>query len=165
MKSNHCILLTLITGAALVLGGCGKSEAPATAAAATDVRVVEITANDTMKFNVVEIHAQSGEKLRISMTNLGRMPKQAMAHNWVLLTPMSDADVTAFSMAVASRAPDYLPEDRSKILAHLKLLGPNENDTIEITAPSAPGEYPYICSFPGHATFMRGKLIVGPAKS
>lgn len=93
------------------------------------------------------------------------MPKQTMAHNWVLLMPMSDADVTAFSTAAASHAPEYMPEDRYKVIAHTKFLGPNETDTIEISAPATPGVYPYLCSFPGHAALMRGKLIVSPAKS
>ncbi len=169
MNLTHRLLLPLFAGAAVLLGACGKSNAPVaatTASVATDgVRTIELTANDAMKFNVTEIRAQPGEKLRVSLTNLGHMPRQAMAHNWVLLRSMDDAAVLSFASAAASKMPDYLPDDRTAVLAHTKFLGGGETDTIEFSAPAQPGEYPYLCSFPGHAALMRGKLIVGPAKT
>lgn len=157
-------LLVLAAGSSLLFTGCGKSEAPATSAAAAPVdgvRTVAITANDAMKYDVTEIRAQPGEKLRVKLTNTGRMPKQAMGHNWVLLTPMDDAAVMAFAGAAATKMPEYLPEDKSAVLAHTKILGGGESDTIEFIAPTASGVYPFVCTFPGHAALMKGKLIVG----
>lgn len=155
-------LLALAAGSSLLFTGCGKSEAPVSVAAAPDgVRTVAITANDAMKYDVTEIRAQPGEKIRIKLTNTGRMPKQAMGHNWVLLAPMDDAAVLAFAGAAATKMPDYLPDDKSAVLAHTKILGGGESDTIELIAPGAPGAYPFVCTFPGHAALMRGKLIVG----
>ncbi len=164
------LILPLVAGTALLLAGCGKSEAPATApvaatpaAAPVDgVKAVVITADDTMKFNVTEIRAHVGEKIRVTLKNIGRMPKQAMGHNWVLLVPMPDGGVLALAQAAAARAPEYVPADAGRIIAHTKLLGPNESDTVEFSAPDAPGEYPFICTFPGHAALMKGKLIVAP---
>lgn len=161
----HGSLLFLATAAALTLAGCGKSDNAAPAAttaapAAAGGRTVEITANDAMKYSVAEIRVRPGEKFRVVLTNIGRMPKQAMAHNWVLLRPMDDAAAMAFAAAAAGKMPDYLPDDRAAVLAHTKLLGGGESDTIEVTAPAAPGEYPFLCTFPGHAALMKGKLIV-----
>ena len=159
-------LLAVFAGALLVLAGCGRSEPPAATTAASPEapadgkRVIVLTADDTMKFNLAEIHAKPGEALRITLKNTGRMPKQAMAHNWVLLQPMADSDFTAFAMAASGKAPDYLPADRAQVLAATKLLGAGESDTIEITAPATPGEYPFLCTFPGHFALMKGKLIV-----
>jgi azurin len=168
MKLLQLLTLSSVVGGALLLAGCGKSEAPAAGAApaaapaADGVHTVAITADDAMKFSVTEIRAQPGEKLRVSLKNVGRMPKQAMAHNWVLLVAMPDSEVLALAQGAAARMPEYLPADASKILAHTRLLGPNESDTIEFAAPAAPGEYPFVCTFPGHAALMRGKLIVAP---
>jgi azurin len=168
MKAIPSLFLPLVAGAALLLTGCGKSEAPATGAgpaatpAADGVKAVSITADDTMKFNVTEIRAQAGEKLRVTFKNVGRMPKQAMGHNWVLLVPMSDHELMALAQAAAARAPEYVPADATKVLAHTKLLGPNESATVDFSAPAAPGEYPFVCTFPGHAALMKGKLIVTP---
>jgi azurin len=155
------LLLALAAGASLLFTGCGKSAAPAAVAVAPDgVRTVAITANDAMKYDVTEIRARPGEKLHVKLTNTGRMPKQAMGHNWVLLTPRDDAAVLALAGAAATKMPDYLPDDRSAVLAHTKILGGGETDTIELTVPAAPGDYPFVCTFPGHAALMKGRLIV-----
>ena len=45
---------------------------------------------------------------------------------------------------------DYVPPGSKEVLAHTKLLGPGESDTVTFTAPYVPGEYLYLCSFPGH---------------
>ena len=47
------------------------------------------------------------------------------------------------------------------VLAKSKLIDAGETITIEFTAPSKPGDYPYVCTFPGHAS-MRGVLKVTP---
>lgn len=169
MKITELLTLLVLAGAVLLLSACGQSDAPAAAApaaaqapAADGIKAVSLTADDTMKFNVTEIRAQAGEKVRVTFKNVGRMPKQAMGHNWVLLVPMADHEVLALAQAAAARAPQYLPADAAKILAHTKLLGPNESDTVEFTAPATPGEYPFVCTFPGHAALMKGRLIVAP---
>jgi azurin len=122
---------------------------------------VQISGDDTMKFSVTLIEAKAGEPLRVILTNSGKMPKQAMAHNWVLLKPCSEADFNAFGMAAAMAAPTHIPAAKAAdILAQTKLLGPGESETIEFKAPSQPGEYPFLCTFPGHYALMKGKLVV-----
>lgn len=164
MKNLPRLLLPLILGAAALLSGCGKSEAPASpsaaAPAAGGVRTIEITASDAMKYSLTEIRVRAGEKFQLKLTNIGQMPKTAMGHNWVLLKPMDDAAVMAFAMSGAAKMPVYLPDDLSAVLAHTKILGGGESDTIEVTAPAQPGDYPFICTFPGHAALMKGKLVV-----
>ena len=167
MKITDLLTLLVVAGAALLLSACGKSEAPAAsvpaaAPAADGVKAVSLTADDSMKFSLTEIRAQAGEKLSVTFKNVGRMPKQAMGHNWILLVPMADSEVLALAQAAAARAPEYVPADTAKILVHTRLLGPNESATVEFTAPATPGEYPFVCTFPGHAALMRGKLIVTP---
>jgi azurin len=113
-----------------------------------------------MKFSAVEIRAKAGERLSVTLINQGTTPKFSMGHNWVLLG--ASADVDAFLLAAAEAATtEYVPADkRADILASTKLLGPGEQDTATFTTP-APGRYPFICSFPGHAQVgMRGVLIV-----
>ena len=133
---------------------------PTGLAAADKPRVIEITGNDAMKYSISEIVAKPGEALEVQLTNIGELPKAAMSHNWVLLKPMSDADIATFAMAAMPKAPEYLPDDKSAILAHTKTLGSKETDTVDFNAPTEPGEYPFICTFPGHYALMKGKLIV-----
>jgi azurin len=68
-------------------------------------------------------------------------------------------DVTKFAMAAGqSRDTDFIVEDGS-IIAHTKIVGGGESDTIEFDAPAI-GVYDFICSFPGHFSMMKGKFIV-----
>lgn len=168
------LLSSAFLASILVLAGCGGSEtksAPATtepaaapAPAPADpagVKVIHLTGDDTMRFNITTIEAAPGEALRVEMKNVGKLPKQTMAHNFILLQLMSEADVNALGIAASMAAPNYMPKDLSKVIAHTtKVLGPGESETVDFKAPTAPGEYPYICSFPGHFATMRGKLIV-----
>ena len=123
-------------------------------------RVIKITGDDTMKFSVTQIEAKPGESLEVEFSNMGQVPKQAMGHNWVLLKQMNDKEIAAFAASAMPKAPDYIPDDTSAIIAHTKTLGPKETDKVVFNAPTTPGEYPFICTFPGHYTLMHGKLVV-----
>lgn len=172
MKSR--LPLVLFTSALLVLAGCGKKdtaapvapkETPGSAAsgapAATGPLTVEITANDAMKFSVGRIEAAPGQEVKIVLVNIGSMPKAAMGHNWVLLKKGVDANAFV-AAAVTAGANDYFPADKAdQVIAHTKLLGPKQTDEITFKAPTEPGEYEYICSFPAHyVSGMKGVLVV-----
>lgn len=50
---------------------------------------------------------------------------------------------------------------KDKVLAFVALLGPNETGEVTFTAPTKPGEYPFLCSFPAHCLIgMKGVLVV-----
>jgi azurin len=149
-------LKTLLALSFVTLGG---AFAPLVSAADAPREIV-VTANDAMQFNVKEITATAGEKITVKFSHVGKFPKTSMGHNWVLVKPMSAAALNSFAMACMKAAPEYLPADRSVVIAHTKILGGGESDAITFTAPTTPGEYPYLCSFPGHFSMMKGKLIV-----
>jgi hypothetical protein len=46
------------------------------------------------------------------------------------------------------------------VLAATKLVEANQRETLKLTAPSNPGDYEYVCTFPGHFQSMWGRLIV-----
>jgi azurin len=122
-------------------------------------RVIEITANDQMKFSLTTIEAKAGEQLKVVLTNVGTLPKEAMGHNWVLLKAGTDGN--AFSAAaITAKDKDYIPDSmKDSVIAHTALLGPRKSDEVSFTVPPA-GEYPFICSFPAHfAVGMKGTLI------
>ncbi len=151
MKLKTLLVLSLVS----LVGG-----AVSPVAAADAPREVVITANDAMQFSLKEITAAPGEKITVKFSNIGKLPKTAMGHNWVLVKPMSAAELNSFGMACMKAAPEYIPADRSAVIAHTKILGGGESDTITFTAPATAGEYPYLCSFPGHFAMMKGKLTV-----
>lgn len=114
---------------------------------------VTLTANDQLKFSSNEIHVKANQKITLTLKNIGTTPKESMGHNFVLLKDGTDLQQFAKE---AINAPDHIPSDPN-IIAHTKLLGPGESDTIEFTVPA--GTYTYICSFPGHYMTMTGVLI------
>ena len=147
MKTLIPILALLTT-----LIGCGGS--------AEDVSgPIHITANDAMQFNKRAFQTRVGQPVSITLENIGKMPKETMGHNLIILKPGSDLD--KFGLAAAQAADTgYVPEShRDWIVAHTALLGPGDVETIEFN-PSEPGDYPYLCSFPGHFGTMKGTIIV-----
>ena len=166
------LALSLAAGG-LLLAACGKKDessaaAPASAAAATAaapaapaVATIELTANDSMKFSATHFEVAAGQEVKVVFTNMGTMPKVAMGHNFVLLK--KGTDLKAFAdAAVAAAATDYVPASKAdQVVAHTKLLGPKQTDEITFKAPTEPGEYPFICSFPAHfLSGMKGVIVV-----
>jgi azurin len=141
--------------------GQAKKAPAAGQSSASGGRTIEITGSDTMKYSVTEITAKPGEKLHVVLKALGSMPKIAMAHNFVLLKAgVKPQDVA--NAAFNARATDFIPEDmKDKIIAHTSLVGGGETSDVSFTAPTKPGKYEYLCTFPGHfSQGMRGTLTV-----
>ena len=154
LPQMHRTIPTIICLALLVLVGA------APALRADDEKKVLIHATDQMKYDVVTIDATAGQKVTVTLTNIGTVPKVAMAHNFVLLK--AGTDVSAFAMAAMTHQDaGYMPPEMAdKVIAASKMLGPGESDTVSFIAPAA-GVYDYICTFPGHALAgMRGTLTV-----
>ncbi len=130
----------------------------ATAQSTADTAKVTIEGNDKMQFNLDEIKVKAGQTVVLTLKHVGKLPKAAMGHNWVLLT--QGTSIQEFGLA-ASKAKDneYIPEGTENVIVHTELLGGGEQTTIEFEAPEA-GTYDFICSFPGHYAMMKGKFIV-----
>ncbi len=156
-------LLFSLCAASLIFSGCGpKNESAAPAAAAnTAAGPVEFTANDSMKFNLTRFEVKAGAEVTVSLTNMGNMPKAAMGHNWVLLKKGADAKAFA-NAAVMAAATDYVPAALAdQVIIHTKMLGPKQTDEVRFTAPTEPGEYVFLCTFPAHfLSGMHGVMVV-----
>ena len=129
-------------------------------------RTIEMVGTDNMKFDVTTIEATPGEEITIKLTTKSQIPKMAMAHNVVVID--KDADVDAVAQAsMRARDNDYIaPEYKDEIIAATGLAGGGETVEVTFTVPEEPGDYEYICSFPGHfQAGMKGVLTVKEATS
>lgn len=126
-----------------------------------DIEGVETGEQRGTRYEVESITASPGEEIRIKLTTVSNLPPTAMSHNFVLLTADANTDEFARRSLQASEN-DYIePELTDWVIAHTEMLGNGESDTITFTVPEEPGEYDFICSFPGHyAGGMVGTLIV-----
>jgi azurin len=126
-----------------------------------DIRTIEVKGLDNMQFSETLIEADPGEQLRIVFKTISNMPPKAMSHNLALLE--QNVDIEAFVLA-SMAAPDneYIaPDMEDNVIVYTEMIGGGETSTIEFTVPEVPGEYEYVCTFPGHYFGgMRGTLLV-----
>ena len=149
-------ILLILTAMVFMFPVCRAEEKADTPKA--DVEVT-ITGNDQMKYDKAEIEVKAGQTVALTFKNIGALPKAAMGHNVVILKPGSDIPKFAIG-GVANAAGDYLPLDpalAAQVVAKTKILGPKEEETIVFKVPAA-GDYPFLCTFPGHFGGMKGVL-------
>ncbi|MES2826987.1 MAG: azurin [Bacteroidota bacterium] len=153
MKTSIKFLTFLLAVTAVVLLTDAKSFAQ------VKPTIINLEANDQMKYNLSVLKAVAGKPIKLTLKHTGKFPVTAMGHNVVFLKPGTDVDNFA-SAALSSKDTQYIPASaKASIIAHTKLIGGGESDTITFTVAKK-GTYTFICSFPGHYTMMKGKLIV-----
>ena len=118
------------------------------------IRVVQ----NVMKFDKTLISVKAGQKVIINFEN-----PDFMQHNFLILMPGTLQKVGEAADALA-RDPkgvqtDYVPQMK-EVLHSSKLLNPDESFTLQFTAPGKPGDYPFVCTFPGHWRIMNGIMRV-----
>ena len=129
---------------------------------AAQAKTIEIEGMNTLRFSKASITVKAGEKVTIKLVNNTKLPGVAMSHNWVLLATGADAQKVDAAATAAGSSADYIPAGVDKqILAHTGMVAGGESKSVTFTAPQKPGDYEYICTFPGHfAAGMKGTLIV-----
>ncbi|MBI4663376.1 MAG: c-type cytochrome [Verrucomicrobia bacterium] len=136
-----------------------KSQVLTKLLAGLGVRVFVIrTLHEQMLYDKQRIVTEAGKPLEIVFENDDVMP-----HNLVVVTPGSVEEIGLSTETMAAE-PDaqgrlYVPVS-SKVLHATKLLQPGEKAKLSFTAPEEPGDYPYVCTFPGHWRRMVGLLVV-----
>lgn len=128
---------------------------------AGEPRTIALTGTEQMKFDRHGIDAKPGESLHVVLKSVGKMPKAAVAHNFVVVKEGTDLD-RFNAAAFNSRETEYIPPEMAgEVIAHTGLAGAGETVDVTFPAPDKPGRYIYFCSFPGHfARGMRGVLTV-----
>ena len=123
------------------------------------VRVVVIrTLREQMQYDTRYFAVQAGKPVQIVLEN-----EDAMPHNFVITAPgaMQEIAVAAGQMQPPADpgAKAYVP-DSPKVLESLTLVQPDESASLNFTAPTTPGAYDYVCTFPGHWVRMYGVMLV-----
>lgn len=143
---------------ALVLAACGDPPGPspeqqAVFAMEVDAELVIPAVRNTMRYEIGRIEAPAGATVRVVMDNRDTT-SPAMVHNVVVLSPGADLRAAAQS---AVGQPENVPEGPS-VIAATPLAGPGQQTAVVFTMPP-PGEYPFICTYPGHWQTMQGTLV------
>jgi len=137
-----------------------------TAEAAAPVEVTLRALPDQMRYDVTEFRVFAGDRVRLVLRNDDFMP-----HNVVVCRPRDhvspgapedngmEVALAAWALGEQATAKHWVPE-HARVFAASKILDGQMTDVVEFTAPDQPGRYPYVCTFPGHATSMWGTMQV-----
>ena len=111
-----------------------------------------------MKFDTKAITARANSVIELEFTN-----PDFMQHNLLILQKGSLEKVGAAADKLAQDPKgiemNYIPK-MPEVLFSTKLINPNETVKVRFRVPTEPGDYPFICSFPGHWRIMNGVLTV-----
>lgn len=164
--------LIVLSIATLSITACTKKEQPAPAAAPqaettaapaavdpnakADVEVTIGTEGDAMAFDKKEFEVKAGQTVKIIFKN--NASPGGLQHNLLVVKPGTEQAVANASIQ-AGNDKGWVPAGDANVLVATKLINAGETDSITFVAPAA-GDYPYICTFPGHAIVMKGVMKV-----
>jgi azurin len=123
------------------------------------VQVVRIeTIPEQMAFDRKWFAVEAGKPVQIVLVN-----PDAMAHNLLIGRPgsLKEIGTAASTMTLPSdpKVKPYVP-DTPLVLQATRLLNWGETERLGFKAPAEPGEYPFVCTFPGHWVRMYGIMLV-----
>ena len=121
-------------------------------------REIVIDTLSGLKYSIALIEATPNEALVVKLNNIDAMP-----HNLVVVEPgatqkVGDASFKMLSDPKAAKK-NYAP-DLPEVLYVLPVIEPGQSHALHFRAPDKPGDYPFICTFPGHWMAMQGILRV-----
>lgn len=121
-----------------------------------DDAIVIRTLVDQMRFDNTDFTVRAGEPVKIWFENPDYSP-----HNLIVGMPGSAPQIAAAAEGLGPLgfAVGFLP-DSDQIVAATDLLYYREYQLLELTAPSEPGDYDFLCTFPNHWMTMRGVMRV-----
>ena len=127
-----------------------------------DKCALRIEGNDMMKFNLTEMEApRSCGEVTVTLVHTGKLPRNSMGHNWVLV---KTEDINAVGAAAMGAGLDneYVPPGDARILAATKVIGGGEETsvTVDLSKLDSNTAYSFVCTFPGHFALMKGAFKV-----
>jgi azurin len=134
-----------------------------TAFGADKVCKLEITGTDAMQYDKKELSvAADCTQVELTLHHSGKLPAQAMGHNWVL-SKTADVSGIASDGVGAGFANDHIKPGDARVIAHTKIVGGGQSTSVTFpTSKLKAGEsYTYFCSFPGHSSIMKGAFKFG----
>jgi azurin len=119
-------------------------------------QVVILGTKPGLKYDVSEVQVKAGSRIKWIFNN-----NDDMLHNCVIVGAGTANYIGEAAIKLGLKGADmqYVPNSKN-VLFHTNILQPESSETIYFTAPSEVGEYPFLCTFPGHHTLMVGKLKV-----
>jgi azurin len=116
-----------------------------------------------MQYNVGSITVPAScKKFTITLKHTGTMPVAAMGHD-VVISKEADMQGVVADGAGAGIAANYVKAGDPRVIAHTSVVGGGQatSVTFDVGKIKDGGPYAFFCTFPGHATVMKGPIKVG----
>lgn len=123
---------------------------------------VTVDSTDQMSFTTKAIEIdKSCKTFTVELTHSGNLPKNVMGHNLVI-SKEADMQPIATDGLSAGIDKDYLKAGDERVIAHTKVIGAGEKDsvTFDVSKLKADEKYGFFCSFPGHISMMKGTVTL-----
>ncbi|WP_043200026.1 azurin [Pseudomonas putida] len=123
---------------------------------------VTIQGTDQMTYDLETITVPAScNHFKVTLKHPGTLPKNVMGHNWVL-SKKDDLKGVADDGAKAGENNDYVQPGDARVLAHTKLIGGGEDASVTLDTKMLKkgDDYVFFCSYPFHATLMKGTLTI-----
>ena len=123
------------------------------------VRVLVLkTLPEQMFYDKTRLVVEAKKPVEIIFENPDSMP-----HNFVITAPGAREEIGRLADTLIPEADEqgrlFIPKS-PKVLFASKLVDPGARLKLNFNAPDEPGEYSYVCTFPGHWLRMFGTLVV-----
>ncbi|KAF0802691.1 azurin [Alcanivorax xiamenensis] len=131
-------------------------------AQAADNCQVTLRGDDNMRFDLSRLTVSSRcEAVTIELAHTGKLGANVMGHN-VVVTLTRDFKDVATAGTKAGPENGYVPPDDDRVIGASDMIGGGQSTslTIPVNHLQAGEDYTFFCSFPGHWTMMKGKLLV-----
>ena len=121
-------------------------------------RRIEIETGQNLSYKTRQLQVRAGEPLRLTLSNPDVVP-----HNWALIRSGTLAEVGKLANQLISDPESvirqYIPKT-DDVLVFTDVVPPGGQFSVFFYAPDEPGDYPFLCTFPGHWMVMNGVLHV-----
>jgi putative membrane-bound dehydrogenase-like protein len=142
---------------AKILGLKGKAGTPQKTNSKAELIELSVL-KGKMLFDKTAIQLKVGKSYRLVFKNIDDLP-----HNISIIKPGTLEKVGKAADAMLrqrdAEAKHYIPNS-ADILASSDLVYPGLSGEIVFNAPKKPGDYPFVCTFPGHWRLMKGVFTV-----
>ena len=127
-----------------------------TRAGAAAAEVIRIGTLPGLRFDVSAFSVRPGTEVELIFSN-----SDEMLHNLVVVKPGTREEVVqaAINLSAGAADRDFVPPSPNVLWA-TKVVASGQSFTLKFTAPTTLGEYPYVCTFPGHGLIMFGSMFV-----
>lgn len=159
-KQEYVEIITAAKEMAALQGAATEAILKELSAVSVDVFIVH-TVHEQLRFDTTKLTVKAGKSFEVIFENDDVMP-----HNFVIVPPGRHMEIGTAAMTMTPDKLDkkgraYMPPAFEKeIIAATKLMEPGQKEQLKVKAPNKPGDYEFVCTFPGHAFIMWGTLTV-----